>query len=200
MNISIDLYRNRIGRFNLCCRNFQFGTNRRYEERSKCGKYSTYLKLLLLILICTGSSTFKKFDSNTKYSNHKWKPSNYLSQRTNVLVTETIGPSESLLSYSRKSQTINWSHCNVPNNQLGHALHGNRRLGYKIGFWNCRKKLISDTNFDTNKLSDVKAFFSKHNPHVFGVIESNLYGTNCPFAQFKKFSTEDVKSKLHIDG
>jgi len=73
-------------------------------------------------------------------------------------------------------------------------------MGYKIGFWNCRKKLISSNSFDTNKLTDVKAYFDKNQPHVFGIIESDLFGVNSECNRNQKFTTEQVQSKLRIDG
>ena len=96
--------------------------------------------------------------------------------------------------------TVCWSHRSVNNNKLAHSLEGNKRIGYKIGCWNCRKKLISESNFDTHKLTDIKSYFSKHNPHVFGVVESNIFGHNYINNSKKKFSTEEVTQKLRIEG
>ena len=59
-----------------------------------------------------------------------------------------------------------WSYC-CAINALAHSLNGNRRFGYRIGFWNCRKKLISSNSFDTNKLTDIKAYFARNNQYIF---------------------------------
>ena len=48
--------------------------------------------------------------------------------------------------------SICWSYC-CDGNAIAHSLHGNRRFGYQIGFWNCRKKLISNNSFETHKLT-----------------------------------------------
>ena len=96
---------------------------------------------------------------------------------------------------------VNWSNSLNSNNKLNHIINGNkRRIGYIIGFWNCRKKLIGGSNHDTNKLTDIKTYVTKHSPHVFGIIESNLHGNNSLINKNKKYSTEEVKQKLNIEG
>ena len=92
-----------------------------------------------------------------------------------------------------------WSYCCV-SNALVHSLNGNRRFAYRIGCWNCRKKLISSNSFDTNKLTDIKAYFARNDPHVFAIIESDLFGVNSACNRNQKFTTEEVHSKLQIEG
>ena len=69
-----------------------------------------------------------------------------------------------------------------------------------MSFWNCRKKLISDTQNDTNKLVDKKAFIDKHKPHVLGVIESDLHSVTSNSNRSRKFTTTEVHEKLNIQG
>ena len=63
-------------------------------------------------------------------------------------------------------QSLCWSYC-CACNALAHSLNVKRRFGYRIGFWNCRKKLISSNSFDTNKLTDIKAYFARNNQYIF---------------------------------
>ena len=72
--------------------------------------------------------------------------------------------------------SLNWSYSVPSSNSLNHALVGNRRrLGYKLAFWNCRKGLIANLNQDTPKVIEIKRFVDKHQPHIFGIIETNLH-------------------------
>ena len=189
------MYRNRIGKFDLSGRNSQYKISRKYDERKRSGRFSYLIKLVLMILMISSPSTLNETEKSKPLS---WKLSPHFTSCQNTPTHS--GLAQPALVNPSSACTLNWSHSNKPNNKLGHALFGNRRLGYKIGFWNCRKKLISNTEFDTNKLTDIKAFFSKHNPHIFGIIESNIYGINSSLAQFKKFSTDEVQDKLHIEG
>ena len=202
MTISIEAYRNSIGKFNLSGRNSQFKFKNRNIEKKSFGRFSMFSKLLVILLVLTRSCKLEQVADKTDNFSFKCNPSSYspsLYNHPGTLTITTIKLVDFMQAIPRHVLTVNWSHRNKPNNKLGHALHGNRRIGYKIGFWNCRKKLISQTEFDTNKLTDIKTFFEEHNPHIFGIIESNIYGLNSPL-QNKKFSTEDVKSKLHIEG
>ena len=59
---------------------------------------------------------------------------------------------------------------------------------------------MNDSLTDTPKLIDVKQFVQKNNPHVFGIVESDLHGLNSTRINRKKFSTEEIQRKLHISG
>ena len=73
-------------------------------------------------------------------------------------------------------------------------------MGYKIAFWNCRRKLISDSQNDTNKLVDIKTYVQKHSPHVLGVIESDIHSWEYQTNRTTRYSTSEVKEKLKIEG
>ena len=94
---------------------------------------------------------------------------------------------------------LNWSYAS-DSNQLAHSISGNRRLGYKISFWNCRCKLINQSGSDTNKLVDIKKFIERNKPLVFGIIESDLYSPASIRNRCLKLSTSDLKEKLKIEG
>ena len=95
---------------------------------------------------------------------------------------------------------LRWSH-SIQTNGLCHALTGNRRrLGYKLALWNCRKGLLGDNNFDSNKFIEIKLFIEKHRPHTFGIIESDIHSLQSRVQRKATFNTSEVKSKLHING
>ena len=93
-----------------------------------------------------------------------------------------------------------WPHT-ITTNALCHALTGNRRrLGYKLAVWNCRKGLLGNNNFDSSKLTDIKMFIQKHNPHVLCIIESNIHSSHSRVQRRSTFNTNEVKSKLKVEG
>ena len=94
---------------------------------------------------------------------------------------------------------LHWSYVS-DNNKLVHTITGNRRLGYKLSFWNCRRRLVDISGRDTDKLVDIKKFIGKNKPHVFGVIESDLHSLASTRNCNTKLSTEDLKDKLKIEG
>ena len=100
------------------------------------------------------------------------------------------------------SVSITWPCNNSTNNSIIHAINGNRRerVGYRLSFWNCRKKLLNHDTIETNKLTDIKCFIQKHRPHVLGIIESDLHSPQSDNNRNKKFSTKEVEEKLKIEG
>ena len=93
---------------------------------------------------------------------------------------------------------ISWSFTNV-GNKLTHALNGNRRsIGYKLAVWNCGRGLIKE-NFST-KLQEIKQFIENKKPHCYGVIESDIFSHISPINRNRKYTTEEVREKLKIDG
>ena len=100
------------------------------------------------------------------------------------------------------SMLVKWSYTVMDTNTLCHTITGNRRrLGYKLAMWNSRKGLIAkNSDSDSSKLIDIKLFVEKHNPHLFGIIESDLHSPNSRIHRHSTYNTEEVKSKLKIDG
>ena len=41
-----------------------------------------------------------------------------------------------------RSAGVTWMHAQTNNNKLIHALNGNKKIGYKVAAWNCRKGLL----------------------------------------------------------
>ena len=69
-----------------------------------------------------------------------------------------------------------------------------------MGFWNCSRALINNSENDTATFVQVKLLIQKHKPQLFGVIESDLHGLNSRVNRTKKYKTEEIISKLHIEG
>ena len=109
------------------------------------------------------------------------------------------GQSNCLPTVSIMSLTWSYSITTKPNH-LCHALSGNRRIGYKISFWNCRKKLVSDSFENTNKFVDVKAYVKRHRPHLLAIIESDLHSEASRVERAKYFTKSDIEEKLNIAG
>ena len=98
------------------------------------------------------------------------------------------------------TKSLCWSYSNMNSSSTTHAINGNRRrVGYRLSFWNCRKKLLNHHINETSKFVDVKCFIQKHKPHVFGLIESDLHSPLSNCIRKNKFSTEEVIDELKID-
>jgi hypothetical protein len=73
---------------------------------------------------------------------------------------------------------MSWAYGNISNNQLQKMINGNRRLGYNIGLWNCRRGLISG-----NKEP-----------------RTNLHGSTSRYKRAYPLSTKDIHEQLYIHG
>ena len=196
MALSIDAYRQAIGLYNFSDRNCQYKIKRQ-NTRNKMTR-SKYL-VFLFILLSLQNSVSGGFVTDSR---NQTKPSSvptFNQDQANTSVISRISP-EILFNKPSHIVTPCWSYNFKSRNTILHSLFGNRRVGYKIGLWNCRKKLISESDFDTCKLVDIKNFFNKHNPHIFCIVESDIFGFNSDCSRNNKYSTEDVISKLAIEG
>ena len=72
-----------------------------------------------------------------------------------------------------------------------------KQRGFKLAVWNCGRGLISDEGQD--KFIEIQQFIDNKRPHCFGIIESDLFGTNSD-SNRKKYTTSEVHEKLGIDG
>ena len=86
---------------------------------------------------------------------------------------------ENRLAMLRKSTlSICWSYVGTCNNTLMHSLSGNRKIGYKVGMWNCRKGLLNPDGTPSTKMTDIPLYLEKHKLDLFGIVESDLHGQN----------------------
>ena len=85
-------------------------------------------------------------------------------------------------------------------NHLMHALNGNKKIGYNVASWNCRRGLIDPDGSPSSKLTDIQMYLQKHQLHVFGIIEADLHGPKSRIYRRNPLTTSDVHDKLQIDG
>ena len=95
---------------------------------------------------------------------------------------------------------ISWSYSGKSINSLMHALFGNKKIGYRVAAWNCRRGLLNPDGSQSHKITDIQLYLHKHQLHIFGIIESDLHGPNSRVRRRNPLSTKDVHEKLHIDG
>ena len=77
-------------------------------------------------------------------------------------------------------------------NKLMHILNGNKKLGYNIGVWNCRRSV-------EDKLENIKALLNKHNLHILGLVETDLHGEKSRIWRNKPLTTEEIMRNLKIE-
>ena len=97
---------------------------------------------------------------------------------------------------------ISWSYVTGTgtSNGLVHALNGNRRIGYKVAVWNCRRGLLTHGGAPSTKVTDIQLYIQKHQLEVFGIIESDLHGANSRHHRVRPLTTIDINQKLKIEG
>ena len=119
----------------------------------------------------------------------------------------SINPTSNQLPHLPVSESSTWSSTNIFSraklgvsvNKIQKIVNGNRRsIGYKLAVWNCGRGLLNETF--SSKLLEIKQFIQTNKPHCFGVIESDLYGQNSPVNRRTKYTTEEIKARLKIDG
>ena len=183
MTVSLDLYRIRIGSFK--------GSEKLILKNKLCRVKSIKSKMILslaFLLIMNELLSLQTFNSPLSGTYHV----NQKSLATKF-AQETF---ETVLRFL----VYRWPYC-LSSSALCRALFGNRRrLSYKFALWNCRKGLLSNQDFDTLKFTDVKLFIAKHQPHAFGIIESDIHSPLSRSQRQCTFSTEEVLDKLKIDG
>ena len=108
----------------------------------------------------------------------------------NILITTRI----------RNCQSFSWPFLGMTLNMIMRMVVGNRKLGYNLGVWNCRKGLVDVNNESTNKLMDVKLLLQQHDLHVLGLIECDLHGTGSRVRRRNPISTKEINDSLHIEG
>ena len=91
-----------------------------------------------------------------------------------------------------------WSMSGLNINKIVKNVVGNRNQhGYKFAIRNCGRGLLQD-DYST-KLTEIKQYIESKRPHSLGIIEADLFGTNLQSSR-KKYTTEEIKAKLMIDG
>ena len=97
------------------------------------------------------------------------------------------------------THNLSWAMLGCSENKLQKIINGNRRsIGYKLAVWNCGRGLVQE-DFSP-KLSEIKQFIQSKKPHCFGIIEPDFYSHMSPINRVRKYSTEEIKENLKIDG
>ena len=58
----------------------------------------------------------------------------------------------------KSNASMSWSYTGVSSNNLSHALSGNRKIGYHVAVWNCRKGLLNPDGSPSAKVTDIKLY------------------------------------------
>ena len=198
MNVSIDTYRQTIGRFQQCdmkprTENGKLKYSNQFlndylcsltNERDKRTNKGDFFRCLVLysILFCVVLNV-KCAENNSearcKLFVHKMK---------NIATNQNEEQIQAVLKWSYSMST----------NKLNHILYGNRRnIGYKYFTWNCDRGLIGQ-----NKIEDLRVFAAKHKPHFISINEIDLRRneSNRIENRTNELSTEQVLDKLKIEG
>ena len=79
-------------------------------------------------------------------------------------------------------------------------INGNRRLGYNLGLWNCRRGLICGNKQPSMKMIDVKNFLQQKNLHMICLVEADLHGSASRYRRLHPLSTSDIHEHLAVPG
>ena len=192
MAITIQDYRVKISLYHATGKNLQIKFK---NTTTKPTKQTTSIIILILIMFDFFSN--KNPPILIKSSYHCNSTMSYPNTPSLAIIWESI----SINSCNHAHCMLNWSYSAPSNNSISHALFGNRRrLGYKLSIWNCRKGLISNRDFDTPTVVDIKRFVEKNRPHIFGIIESNLHSVKSRCEWKRKVTQKEIEDKLKIDG
>ena len=143
MGVSIQLYRQRIGQFRNNGKIFFTKCNNHRRTPTLSAK-SLFVWTFFLInnftsgQFATSETDFMCFcvsSSTSRPMTAILSDIAYFSHRHSYTKTDIIENNFSTIGLS-------WSYSCPSYNKLCHSLCGNRRIGYKIAFWNCRRKLL----------------------------------------------------------
>ena len=104
-----------------------------------------------------------------------------------------------IIDHEISTLSCKWGTLGLSNNKLLKMINGNRRsLGYKLAVWNCERGLLG-LDGASEKLQDIKQFIERKKPHVFGIIETDIFSPKSEKNRISKFDTAAVRSHLNID-
>ena len=169
MGISLQDYRIQIGLYNLSGRNKQMKIRKHGSTKNLSNSF--FIFFLIYLFVCDAKPQFSPSSKRIPAGSNTYYMA--CSSPSSVITTATMNTTADIVN--SPITFLRWSH-SIQTNGLCHALTGNRRrLGYKLALWNCRKGLLGDNNFDSNKFIEIKLFIEKHRPHTFGIIESDIH-------------------------
>ena len=192
MNIDIQQYRLTIGSHSLVLM-----TKYKISKRLSALKYNIKtqnLRFYIKILLVCFSLLCSQADIKNQYSNLSYRKS-LMKLRINISRLRHLNCQSLNVWFGLK-----WSTNGLSNNKLQHIINGNRRsLGYKLALWNCERGLIGPDGVSP-KLQDIKKYISINRPHLFGIIEADIFGPMSNHRRLHKFDTDTLKSLLSIPG
>ena len=95
------------------------------------------------------------------------------------------------------SSGTHWSSSGMTVNKLTKIINGNRRLGYNLSMWNCRRGLINRDKESSLKMVEVRNFIEQNKLHMFCLVESDLHGELSRYKRAQPLTTKDIKSNGH---
>ena len=95
---------------------------------------------------------------------------------------------------------ISWSYRGISSNKLNRMINGNGRKGLNLGFWNCRKGLITSDKNASYKKDEIMQFIKKKNLHAMCVVESDLHSQNSRIRRRKPLNKDEINRILEIPG
>ena len=93
-----------------------------------------------------------------------------------------------------------WNYQGISNNKLLKMINGNRRLGYNLGMWNCRRGLVTGDREASSKIVDVKNFLHKKKLHMLCLVEADLHSETSRYKRVNPLTSKDIHEGLHIPG
>ena len=177
MTISVQLYRIRIGHFNI---------SKIHENKIKINSTNMTRNLLPRLLFLL---TFSALTLPALYLLNLHAPENH--HLVTPTTRESFSPvSTNVFSRARLGKSIN---------KIQKIINGNRRTtGFKFAVWNCGRGLVQETF--SYKLHEVKQFIISKKPHCFGIIETDFHSHNSRNNRCHKYSKEEIFEMLRIDG
>ena len=121
----------------------------------------------------------------------------YQSNIKNVKSSKLVGKQND--DYNQSISKLSWAYSGLSINKIQKIVNGNRRsVGYKLAVWNCGRGLVQQGY--SIKLNEIKQFIEAKKPHCFAVIESDFYGHNSEINRVNKYTTNEIREMLKIDG
>ena len=117
-----------------------------------------------------------------------------------IRLTEQLISSYSSVKIRKFSSGLCWSYSGISTNTLAHSVNGNRRIGYNVAVWNCRKGLVKSNKSPSTKMTDIQSYLENHQLDLFGIVESDLHAATSRIYRANPLSTMDINSNLQIPG
>ena len=87
-----------------------------------------------------------------------------------------------------------WSYPGMHANKLIKTINGNRRLGYNLSMWNCRRGLINTDKEPSTKMVEVTNFIQSRKLHMLCLVESDLHSAVSRYNRAQPLTTKSRTS------